>query len=279
MVTAAIAYEDLAATDPQVLERVAALLEAHPDRGPFEVAEDRSAGRERLLRLMMECARWPDDARGTPFDHPTWHTQLRPIIDAADPPPTSPSTETVMDGLEAFALNARVMANPEAPAADRAVALCWVMHLTGDVHQPLHAAQLFSAAFPSGDRAGSLQHVRDPWSSEIVTLHWFWDDSVHRSGEFHSVLNRASDLSARHPRPSLLGSRTSSGLDYEAWAEESHALARALTYRDGAVGGTTPGTARALEPEYTEAVVAAAERRVATAGYRIADLLREAFSG
>src|SRR5262249_11163236 len=38
---------------------------------------------------------------------------------------------------------------------DRAVALCWLLHLTGDVHQPLHCASLFTDKFPEGDFGGN----------------------------------------------------------------------------------------------------------------------------
>ena len=279
MVTAAIAFHDLEATDPAIVDHVARLLDSHPDRAPFEVAEDRSEGRERALRLMMECARWPDDARETAYDQPSWHVELAPVVRAEDPPTAMPAEGIAMDGMEAFALNARVMANPAATPAQRAVALCWVMHLAGDVHQPLHTAQLFSSAWPHGDRAGSLQFVIDPLTGRPETLHWFWDDSVHRSGDFASVLARAAQLEALHPRAaSLGGAAPARAADYGAWADESRALARAFVYADGPVGGLSAGEARTLSPTYIDGSTAIAEDRVATAGYRLADLLREAFA-
>lgn len=279
MVTAAIAFDDLMARDPAVIDRVAGLLDSHPDRAPFEVAEDRSEGRERALRLMMECARWPDDARLTAYDQPSWHVELKPVVRPEDPPPVMPSTATVMDGVEAFALNARVMANPGATPAQRAVALCWVMHLAGDVHQPLHTAQLFSSGFPDGDRAGSLQFVIDPVSGKPETLHWFWDDSVHRSGDVASVVARAAGIERRWPRSSLRGlTAPATAGDYAAWAGESREIARTLAYRSGPVGGLSSGQARPIDAAYQEAVATVAESRVALAGYRLADLLRGAFA-
>jgi hypothetical protein len=136
-----------------VLEKVGAILAAHPDRGPFEVAVRRALGEERQRRLLLECARWPDDARGTVYDHPTWHYAFAPVVRDDDAPPAPAAEALVGDALEAFSLNARVMANTEASDAERAIALCWVMHVGGDIHQPLHAAQLFSAAHPRGTTA------------------------------------------------------------------------------------------------------------------------------
>lgn len=277
MVIAAIAFDDLEASDPAIVDRVVAVLDGHPDRGPFEVAEDRSEGRERALRLMMECARWPDDARLTGYDQPSWHLELKPVVRAGDPPAIPPDDRISMDGVEAFALNARVMANRAATPAQRAMALCWVMHLAGDVHQPLHTAQLFSARYPDGDKAGSLQFVIDPLTKRPETLHWFWDDSLHRAGDVASVTARAKALERRLPRASV-SSGAARAADYGAWANESRALAASHVYASGAVGGLSASQAKALAPGYAEGAAALAEERAAIAGYRLSDLLREAFA-
>ena len=48
-----------------------------------------------------------------------------------------------------------------AAPADRADALCWVCHLVGDIHQPLHCVSLFNATFTSGDRGGNSIHLAE----------------------------------------------------------------------------------------------------------------------
>jgi S1/P1 Nuclease len=35
----------------------------------------------------------------------------------------------------------------------RAIALTWLFHLVGDIHQPLHTAQLFTAEYPKATGA------------------------------------------------------------------------------------------------------------------------------
>ncbi|CAN5391470.1 hypothetical protein BH10PSE4_BH10PSE4_39240 [soil metagenome] len=278
MVIAAIAFDDLEASDPAIVDRVITLLDSHPDKGPFEVAEDRSEGRERALRLMMECARWPDDARLTVYDQPSWHLETKPVVWTADPPPVRPDDHVAMDGVEAFALNARIMSNRAATPTQRAVALCWVMHLVGDVHQPLHTAQLFSARYPDGDKAGSLQFVIDPLTKRSETLHWFWDDSIHRSGDLASVRARATELEHRRPRGTVSPDAARAvAADYAAWAEESRALAASVVYGSGPVGGPSADEAKALAPAYAEGARTLAADRAAVAGYRLSDLLREAF--
>ena len=43
-------------------------------------------------------------------------------------------------------LNAAILANPESKPEERALALGWVMHIVGDIHQPLHADCVWSLA-------------------------------------------------------------------------------------------------------------------------------------
>lgn len=275
MVTAVIAYDELKARDPKALAQILEILGHHPDPGPFEVAAGRATGEERQRRLFLELARWPDDVRGGPHDHPTWHYAQRPLIDPQAPPSARPADRLEGDALEALALSMRVAANPKAPPADRAVALCWVLHVLGDIHQPLHAAQQFSARFPEGDRGGGLQHVIDPQTGLPISLHWFWDDSVNRLGEAEAATERARDLEARLPRkvfPELALPATPAEIQ-----AESYALAAPRAYA-GITPGASTGQATPLPPPSVAAATEVAERRVTLAGYRLADMLSGLFA-
>jgi len=53
--------------------------------------------------------------------------------------------------LTAMAENQRIVVN-ENDAERKAIALAWLFHLVGDIHQSLHAAQLFTVDYPQGDR-------------------------------------------------------------------------------------------------------------------------------
>lgn len=73
--------------------------------------------------------------------------------------------------LEAVALNYAVVANPDATPAERGRALCWVIHIVGDI-QPLHVSGLFSKDYPAGNAAATLSSVKDqlqPWRTRIAT--------------------------------------------------------------------------------------------------------------
>jgi hypothetical protein len=62
--------------------------------------------------------------------------------------------------LTALAENERVVKNGSGDAERRAIALAWLFHLVGDVHQPLHTAQLFTVDYPQGDRGGNEICIR-----------------------------------------------------------------------------------------------------------------------
>jgi hypothetical protein len=278
MVTAAIAYEELRAQDPKVLEQIIALVERHPDRGAFEVAKGQAKGEERNRRIFLELARWADDTRGSVHDHPTWHYSSQPLINKASPPPASTNAVPTGSAIEAFALSFSVASDSGASAAERAVALCWVFHLVGDMHQPLHSVSQFSQRFPTGDRGGNLQFVRDPQTNEPVNLHWFWDDAVRSEDDPDAVMRHAGDLMRRLPRAQFkeLKPFKTPG-NFSRWAAESYELAESVAY--GAELKASDSADKALKPSerYLELSTQTAEKRLTLASYRLTDVLRSAF--
>ncbi|MDX2209017.1 MAG: S1/P1 nuclease [Sphingopyxis sp.] len=269
MVTAAIAWRDLEDA-PALRARIAYLLAAHPDRAPFEVAIDRSTNEEQVRRRFYECARWPDDARGTVYDHPSWHYAAQALI--RDGRPASVGSKG--SAIDAFALNINVLRDPSATKAEQAVALCWVLHIVGDLHQPLHTGELFSRDYPEGNRLGALQYVRASPSAEPVTLHWYWDDAVHQSGTLSSVEARATELVVRYPQ----ARDYNDPLAVSHWAyDESFPMLASLAYGPSLRSGRSPETAPVVSDDYRRAVQEAAELRAVGAGHRIAAVLRALF--
>jgi hypothetical protein len=278
MVTAAIAYEELNARERSILEKIVSLAQRHPDRGAFEVAMGRATGEERSRRIFMELARWPDDTRGSIHDHPTWHYSSWPLIDPSSPPPKAPEDMPQGSAAEAFALNLSVASDSRAPAAERAVALCWVFHLVGDMHQPLHSVSQVSKRFPEGDRGGGLQYVQDPRTNKPVTLHWFWDDSVSRDGKPAAARARAAELMRRLPRTQFKELRPfQAASEFSAWAQESREIAATLAYGPDLDASDSPATAIRPSQHYLEQSTTVAERRLTLAGYRLTEVLRRAF--
>lgn len=280
MVTAAIAYRELMASDPKVVARIIEILASHPEPGPFEVAIGRATGQRRVERIFMEIPRWSDDIRGSEYDHPTWHYVVRPLVDPASPPPATPWYATSGSAAEALALNISVARNPRASAKERAIALCWIFHIVGDVHQPLHSAEYFSKEWPDGDFAGDKIFLVDPKSGETVKLHWFWDDAVHQLAESDQALSRAQELTARFSRSAFrqeLERDAQRPGDVNSWSLESYEIARTVAYRADGPRARDPAKAIPPTPAYVSDSKDAAERRLTLAGYRLADVLRSLF--
>jgi len=205
MLTAAIAYRELAARDPQALSQVVALLKQHPYyRQAWRQAmrEQRIRPQDEGLFLFMYAARWPDDARGTSFHRGDWHFINYPFkprnqpFTGQLPPPRSPNI------VEAFDQSIQAVRG-NGSAAERAVALAWVLHLTGDVHQPLHTSALFSTLFPDGDMGGNSFFVQVGPRGSKKNLHSLWDSLVITAPDnqsFSPVNAKAGELLSR---PSL----------------------------------------------------------------------------
>jgi S1/P1 Nuclease len=270
MLTGAIAYEELRLKSPKTLGILVELMSQHPDRGSFEIALGHATGEDRTRRLLMEMARWPDDIRKSTYDHPTWHYASRPLIDAKSPPPNKIGDAAAGSAVEAFFLNISVARDSRAPSAERAVALCWVLHLVGDIHQPLHAADGYSATYPGGDHGGNTRYIIDPVTQKPISLHWYWDQAANRSGDAAPI--RATELLTQYPRSAFpqLGGLAD---DFNVWARESYALARTTAYRSDLVTGADETHASALMVTYVTGSQRIAERQATLAGYRIADLL------
>jgi hypothetical protein len=162
------------------------------------------------------------------------------------------------------------------PDSARAVDLAWALHLLGDGHQPLHNSARISARDPEGDRGGNGFELRGIYP--FNNLHAYWDALVGpafpwRSGdrsEADYVEGIAAEIARRHPLRAL-APRLRPGA-YEAWSEEAVRVAQSTAYR-GVTRGERP------PPAYRARAWAAAEPRVALAGYRLADLLNRSLGG
>lgn len=283
MTTAVIAYYDLGGANSPIVKKIVAIMASHPDRGPFKIAVGRSTGDEQILRTFMEIARWPDDIRLGNYDHPTWHYLLQPVIDPSNPPPNGAPYAYTGDARDALSLNISMVSNTKDPRiaeGERAIALCWIFHIVGDIHQPLHAGEYFSAQIPEGDFAGDKFYLIDPNNGQVVKLHSFWDDLVTRDEEPTFVVVRSQSLMSKYPRSRFaeaLQHDRSRAYDVSAWASESHAAAVNLAYGSDRPSATSPDQAKLPDQTYLAQSRTLGEERLTLSGYRLADSLRAMF--
>jgi len=98
--------------------------------------------------------------------------------------------------LTALAENESVVKNGNDPER-KAIALAWLFHLVGDIHQPLHTAQLFTTDYPKGDRGGNEICVRVKEAEQPMDLHRFWDGVITSSSNLTRLRNEATALLSR----------------------------------------------------------------------------------
>jgi hypothetical protein len=160
----------------------------------------------------------------------------------------------VVDRIEIFE---KVLADPNAPQAQRLEALKWVVHFVGDLHQPLHAI----------DTAHGGNEIKLPVFGSIkcgdydCNLHWTWDDMlIQHSGlsEEEYVVQLNQLIAQKHLEKQAGGTP-------EEWANESHAQAKHIL-------DTPP---RAVDDAYYQANIALINEKLALAGLRLAKVLND----
>jgi hypothetical protein len=85
----------------------------------------------------------------------------------------------------------------ENEAEQKAIALAWLFHLLGDIHQPLYMAQLFTVEYPQGDRGGNEICVRVTQAGQPMNLRKFWDEVITSSQNLTQLHNEATTLRNR----------------------------------------------------------------------------------
>ncbi len=285
MATGAVAYDLLAHRDPEAVAAVVALERSHPDWSRFEarLGDLKGSARDRLLFALM--ARWPDDARGGPLDHPSWHLDLRLIPDPDSPSPVlarapAGAADSLVAGeaRTAFDLALATVRDASAPASERAIALCWLFHLVGDIHQPLHAGQLVSAAYPLSDSAGGAEKVRSAPGAPPIGLHAFWDAALDLDKDDAVA---ADEIAGRLERsePSAAPPSGAPEAAFRGWAQESYLAAATDAYPGRhAVAGPRSDPAPVLDPAYVARAKVVAEARMALAGGRLAWVVEAAMN-
>jgi hypothetical protein len=236
--------------DPIVQARTEQLLSHHPDS---------------RIRTLSEASLWPDLIRDRShsfhfYNRPDWHYQDR-LVNETDRPVT-------LEGklLEKLEEQCRVLSDKESSQRAKAVALSWVAHLVGDIHQPLHNSELYDERFPEGDRGGNLYEV--VLGGETLSFHYLWDSAGGRflyPPSSDRLRSYQTWFVEKHPPESFAELEVHS---FQAWSDEGLALAVE------AYGNVPFG--EKISTEALESVMDVSERRIVLAGYRLAKILEEA---
>jgi hypothetical protein len=114
-----------------------------------------------------EAATWPDDMRSALGDFwrktaTPWHYVTLDGVTYDHAPPEG-------DALEALARFREVLRSPTASLAEKQLALRFIVHLVGDLHQPLHVGKCC-------DKGGN--DVKVKWFGRDMNLHSVWDSAL-----------------------------------------------------------------------------------------------------
>lgn len=89
-------------------------------------------------------------------------------------------TASALSSVEVIKNAVKVLSsNINKTTAERALFSRYLVHVVGDIHQPLHSVSLFNETYPSGDRGGNSLKIT-LLNGTAQNLHSFWDSGAFR---------------------------------------------------------------------------------------------------
>jgi hypothetical protein len=272
---------------PAVRERVIKiLLEAPEDSniGAYYMPYGSQNADARKRDYFMFMATWADvvrdrkfDARYKKYHKGNWHyyDEFWTLKDGKIEYLKAPE-----DGGQALARIAEFdeLIRGKAGDAQKAIAIAWLQHLIGDIHQPLHSSARVTDSEPKGDQGGNLFLLTPQGTprDKQENLHWFWDSIVVRN-----IPNKEDNCDIEFLEPlaqkfmkeypfDKMQARLDIG-KYDVWAKES------LTYAQNDVFSADLKRFETPSEKYKKKALKIAELRLALAGYRMGEIFNQAF--
>jgi hypothetical protein len=277
MVVARLAWQKLSEKERA---KVIAILRRHPHYGEF-LSASRPEGFDEDEWVFMRAATWADWVRShhkDEFNHGTWHYIDIPYVPPGsdiDPKDHQPPADEENILKQLPVCMSKIKKGDE---ADRAVYMCWLFHLAGDIHQPLHCTSLFTKQFPEGDRGGNLAELR---VTTKIKLHPFWDGLLGNEVSATSIGNAVKEIADMlKDKPDLIKDDLAKNKTFDSWAQEGFAVAKQYCYLNGdlKVAATSEKVKEKDLPQapedYAKNCGKIARIQIAKAGDRLADKLR-----
>ncbi|MEO6656263.1 MAG: S1/P1 nuclease [Pyrinomonadaceae bacterium] len=271
---------------PEVREKVIKTLLAAPEDsqiGTFYMPYGSRTSESRKREYFMLMATWADIIRDKAFDtrfnkyhKGNWHYAdtfwqwkdgKAVIIENKD------ESGLAMQKLKDF----DQLIRGNASDAEKAVAIAWLEHLIGDIHQPLHTSAKVTDSNPKGDQGGNLFFLTPKGTprDKQENLHWFWDSIVGRYSpnskdqcEADYLDPLAQDIMKLYSYEKMKDKISPDKFD--VWAKESLDVATTEVYKD-------IKWYEMPSDKYKKKAFEIAQQRLALAGYRMGDLFNEVF--
>ena len=300
-ISALIAFEHLP-TD--VSDKIVTLIKAHPRfnsdfKMPIHVKKSSKETQNKWV--FMQAAIWPDLARGfSGKDRKTYHRGSWHYINEAvyltsfdkkyyaDTLPsnlsrnTKSSPEHKYNVAQAYKMMLNEINDNKVDDKKMSLYLCWIFHIIGDIHQPLHSSALFNTdKFFTGDKGGNSVMIRNINKS----LHSYWDGLLGNSNWSDKKLrNKTKKILSNQNLSTIVKSSTDS-LNMNYWISESNKIANAIAYNSDIKKRIHE--AKVVEGKvwirmntnffitYDKNAKIVAERRIYEAGLRLAEILNQ----
>ena len=275
-VVARIAWDQM---QPRTRQVAMDLLKAAPqDAGLLSLlSDDARSLPDREREFFARASTWPDIVRDEHFPgrrkayhHSTWHyinyfwEKPGPNARPRDREDLKPDPENVVERLQHFQT---ALGDTSREKSTRAIDLAWVLHLVGDIHQPLHTSARVTPEEPKGDKGGN-----DFKLNGQNNLHAYWDHlldqtypKVRGETEDATISRVAGTIAQQHPFKKMQ-KRLHPG-DFEEWAKEGFQTSKKTAYPKSLKRNEAPSQSYAKKADKT------AEPAIALAGYRLAKML------
>jgi hypothetical protein len=261
-VTALIAYRHLTAPARAALD---ALLAGDTDTLTADDFASRATWADKYRAQHRETAAW--HFINIELDDPDMQSACFgfPALDKGQPASEGTAQDCVVNKLDEFATE---LGNPATPRAERLLALKFLIHFVGDLHQPLHAAD-------HADRGGNCILLFPAPNVREANLHAYWDvAAVEALGK--SATQIADRLDAGVTSEEI--NRWTAGTP-RSWAMESFEVARRVAYALPSRPTCRAGGSVALSSAYEAEAHQAAAVQLSKAAIRMAALLNRALGG
>jgi hypothetical protein len=251
----------------------------------LEVNPQTRAGIDRLLRqaklldtptcpakTIEDAAIWPDcvKALGDRFSYAyNWHFVDIDVCKPFDPKGPCAGGNCV---IAQIARNQRLLADKTLNPRERLMALAFLVHFVGDLHQPLHAAER------DGDQGGNKLPVHYGVVAGRTNIHSVWDGLLAERA-ISTAPGGAKGLLAGTTPDSRAAMAAGS---VEDWAKESWELARDTVYLTATHAPACPPTqpaAAGLDEATIQQLIPVVRQQVLRGGLRLARMLDDAFAG
>jgi hypothetical protein len=282
-----IAWEQMS---PQARERAIKILLSAPEDANLSVfyMQDSRSVTVRQRELFMIASTWADIVRDKNFKvryekyhKGDWHYadtfwrnangKVEVLKDFEEP------KGKAVEQLFAFDKSLR---DASVSDADKAIALAWILHLGGDIHQPLHTSARVTENDPKGDQGGNLFMLspKGATGNDRLNLHWYWDSIVGRNiprvsdacdSQYLPAIAQA--IMKKHPAAKMQN-RLKLG-QFDDWQQEGFQIASTKLYPASLKFGEIP------PDNYKKMAFEIAQEQIALAGYRLGAMLNQIFGG